>query len=185
MHYNRSSLKPAIWLRIARPMCDGRPFASSLFRRLVGRGSFFCGFPFRRAVQFAPFLDRCLTLQDAAPCYGKDSLHECGRPHDTLSCLFFTAKWLRQKSTYIDAGTANQRYRFDLLQDVADQVRYMLTSGALVPWVAGGSTCRIWSIQSFTFPWRSQWWTSGWRSSSFSTLTLEARCSSTTSNTTR
>ena len=38
---NRSSLKPAIWLRIARPMCDGRPFASPLFRRLAGRGPFF------------------------------------------------------------------------------------------------------------------------------------------------
>ena len=37
------------------------------------------------------------------------------------------------KSIYIDAGTANQRYRSDLLQDVADQVRYMLASGAHVP----------------------------------------------------
>ena len=34
----------AIWLRIARPMCDGRPFASSPFRRLASRGPlFFCG----------------------------------------------------------------------------------------------------------------------------------------------
>ena len=32
---NRSSLKPA-W-----PMCDGRTFASPLFRRLAGRGAFF------------------------------------------------------------------------------------------------------------------------------------------------
>ena len=47
------------------------------------------------------------------------------------------------KSIYIDAGTANQRYRFDLLQDVADQVRYMLTSGAHVPGMADGSNCRI------------------------------------------
>ena len=43
------------------------------------------------------------------------------------------------KSVHIDKGTANQRYRFDLLQDVADQVRYMLTSGAHVTLVAGGS----------------------------------------------
>ena len=47
---NRSSLNPVIWPRIARPMCDGRPFASSLFRRLAGRGPFFRRFPF---LQFA------------------------------------------------------------------------------------------------------------------------------------
>ena len=59
---NRSSLKPAIWLRIALPMCDGHPFASSLFRRLAGGGPFFCVFPFRWALQFALSLARCLTL---------------------------------------------------------------------------------------------------------------------------
>ena len=26
----------------------------------------------------------------------EDHLYECGRPHDTLSCLFFTALWLRK-----------------------------------------------------------------------------------------
>ena len=96
MHCNKSSLKPAIWPRIARPMCDGRPFASSPFRHLGCRDSSFRGFPFRWASQFAFSLARCLTLQDAAPCYREDSLYECGRPHDTLSCLFFTALWLGQ-----------------------------------------------------------------------------------------
>ena len=38
---NGSSLKPA------RPMCDGRRFASPLFRRLAGRGALFRGIPFR------------------------------------------------------------------------------------------------------------------------------------------
>ena len=43
--YDRSFVKPAIWLRIVRPTCDGRPFASSPFRRLTSRGIFFfCGF---------------------------------------------------------------------------------------------------------------------------------------------
>ena len=82
-------------------LCDGRPFASPLFRRLAGRGPSFRGFPFRWALQFALSLDRCLTLQDAAPCYRKDSLYECGRPHDTLSCLFFTALWLRQSQSVL------------------------------------------------------------------------------------
>ena len=94
---NRSSLKPAIWLRIARPMCDGRLFRLTASSPLGGsRGPFCRGFPFRWAPQFALSLARCLTLQDAALCYRKDSLCECGRPHDTLSCLSFTALWLRQ-----------------------------------------------------------------------------------------
>ena len=90
---SRSFLKPA------RPVCDGRPFASPLFRRLAGRGTFFCCFPFRWALQFAFSLTRCLTLQDATPCCRKDFLHGCGRPCDTLSCLFFTAPWLRQSQS--------------------------------------------------------------------------------------
>ena len=95
---NRSSLKPADWLRMVRPMCDVR---SPLFRRLAGRGSFFRGFPFRSALQFVLSLARCLALQDTAPCSRKDSLYECGRPHDTLSCLFFTALWLRQSQSIL------------------------------------------------------------------------------------
>ena len=38
---NKIFVKPAIWLRIARPMCDGRPLASSQFRRLASRRSLF------------------------------------------------------------------------------------------------------------------------------------------------
>ena len=96
MHCNKSSLKPALWPRIARPMCDGRPFASSPFRRLAGRGPSFLGCPFWWAMQFALSLARCLTSQDSAPRYWEDSLYECGRPHDTLSCLFSTSLWLGQ-----------------------------------------------------------------------------------------
>ena len=31
-------------------MCDGRPFATPLFRRLAGRGALFRGFPVRWAL---------------------------------------------------------------------------------------------------------------------------------------
>ena len=55
----------------------------------------------RSALQFALSLARCLTLQGAAPCYRIDSLCECGRPHDTLSCLFFSALWLRQSQSML------------------------------------------------------------------------------------
>ena len=70
----------------------------------------------------------------ATPYSRKDPLSECSRPCDNLSCLFFTALWLRQKSVLIDTGAANQRYRLDLLQDVTDQGHHMLTSGTHVPW---------------------------------------------------
>ena len=46
-------------------------------------------------------LARCLTLQDAAPCHRKDSLYECGLPHDTLSCLLFTALRLQQSQSIL------------------------------------------------------------------------------------
>ena len=72
---SRSSLKSA------RPVCDGRPFASPLFRRLAVEGPL-------SAVSFSD-----------GPC-----------------------------NLYISL-----RYHFHLLQDVADQVRYMLTNGA-IPW---------------------------------------------------
>ena len=72
-----------------------------LFRRLAGGGPFFRGFPFRWALQFALSLVRCLTLQDATPCSREDPLYECGRPCDTLSCLFFTAPWLRQSQSIL------------------------------------------------------------------------------------
>ena len=72
-------------------MCDGRPFASPLFRRLAGRGAFFRGFPFRWVLHFALSLTRSITVHDATPYSREDPLYECGRPCDTMSCLFFTA----------------------------------------------------------------------------------------------
>ena len=98
--YDKSFLKQVSWLRMVRPLCDGRSFASPLFRRLAGGGPSFRGFPIWWAMQFAISLARCLTLYDSAPRYTESPRFECGRPHDTLSCLFFTALWLGQcKST--------------------------------------------------------------------------------------
>ena len=92
---NRSSLKPA------QPMCDGRPFASPLFRRLAGRGALFCGFPFRWVLHFVLSLTRSVTVHDAVSCSREDSLFECGRPCDTMSCLFFTALWFQRSQSIL------------------------------------------------------------------------------------
>ena len=75
---NGSSLKPA------RPMCDGRPFASPLFRRLAGRGALFR-----------------ITVHVATPHSREDPLSECSRPCDNLSCLCLTALWLQQSHSIL------------------------------------------------------------------------------------
>ena len=86
---NVFSIKPI------RSMCDGRHLASPLFRRLAGRGAFFRGFPFRWVLRFVLYLTRSVALHDSPSCYREDSLDECERPFDTLSCLLFSALWLR------------------------------------------------------------------------------------------
>ena len=93
--HNGSSLKPV------RPMCDGRPFASPLFRRLAGRGAFFCGFPFQWGPTLCDFVHRCLNVYDAVSCPMKDLLYECGRNYDTMSSLFSTAFWLQRSQSLL------------------------------------------------------------------------------------
>ena len=76
-------------------MCDGRSLAFPLFRRLACRGAFFRGFPFRWVLHFVFCLIRGVALHESPSCSREDSLDECGRPCDPLSCLLFSALWLR------------------------------------------------------------------------------------------
>ena len=76
-------------------MCDGRPFASSPFCRLVSRGALFRGFPFRWVLHFVLSLTRSVMVHDATPCTREGSLSECVCTGETLSCLFFTDLWLQ------------------------------------------------------------------------------------------
>ena len=75
-------------LKPTRSMCGGHPSASPLFRRLAGRGAFFCGFPFRWVLHFALSLTHSVIVRDTTSYSVKDSLFECGRPCDTMSYLF-------------------------------------------------------------------------------------------------
>ena len=74
---DKSFCKPDIWLRMARPLCDGRPFASSPFCRLANRGPSLRGFPVWLTMQLATYLARCLNIQDSVPCYREGSQHQC------------------------------------------------------------------------------------------------------------
>ena len=86
---NGFSLKPT------RPMCDGRPFASSPFCSLASRGAFFCGFLLRWVLHLLLSLSRSFILHDAASCSREGSLYECECTGEALSCLFFSALWLQ------------------------------------------------------------------------------------------
>ena len=88
-------VKPALLLRIARPMCDGRPFASSPFRHLASRGLLFlCSFPLRWPFQNAIFLGTSLSpCNQVSYCEGIVET-QCSCPYDTLSCYFHTVLWL-------------------------------------------------------------------------------------------
>ena len=77
-------------------MCDGRPLASPLFRRLAGRGAFFFGcFLFRWILRLAAFLIRGSTLHGSSSYSRENCLGLCDCPCDPLSCLLFSALWLR------------------------------------------------------------------------------------------
>ena len=142
---NGSSLRPS------RPMCDGRPFVSPLFRRLAGRGALFRGFPSRWVPHFVLSLTRCLTVHDATSCSMEDSLFEFERPYDNLSSLYFTALWLQRSLSITFMTQENQPAKevdltcfktFPIKATPCIQVDH-------VPGLATGSDCKIRSIQTF------------------------------------
>ena len=94
--------------RVLKPtglMCDGRPLASSLFRRLAGRGAFFCCFLFRWILRLAAFLIRGSTLHRSSSYSWENGLGDCGLPCDPLSCFLFSALCLRcSQSFFFGAG---------------------------------------------------------------------------------
>ena len=175
-----SSLKPA------RPRCDGRSFASPLFRRLAGGGAVFFGFPFRWVPHLALSLTRSITVHVATSYSREDTLSECSRPCNNLSCLCFNALWLQQRQSF-------------LVQENQPEKDIDLTCFKTFPIKA--STCLQvvpmsldWPVDSTASLNQSSPSSSpedpndehqGGALSSFHTLPLEAGCSSSTSTTAR
>ena len=155
----RSSLKPV------RSMCDGRSFASPLFLRLASRGAFSAvslsdGFYILRSLLLAAWL--CMA-QHLAPGLILPWMRSPMR-YQVVPLLYCPEA--SAEPMHVDTGDSTcQGRRSDFLQDAADQGLHM-TSGALVPWLAGCSTSWTWTILPFLFTWRSQWRTFGRRSSS-------------------
>ena len=82
-------------LKLTGLMCDGRSLASPLFRRLAGRGAFFCCFLFRWILRLAAFLIRGSTSHGSSFYSRENCLGDCDCPCDPLSCLLFSALCLR------------------------------------------------------------------------------------------
>ena len=101
--YNGFSLKPT------GLMCDGRPLASPLLRRLAGRGAFFGSFLFRWVLRLAALLIRGFTLFESSTYSREDSLDDCPRPCDPLSCLLFSALWLRCNQSILVQETPSMK----------------------------------------------------------------------------
>ena len=170
-----SFVKAAIWLRIARPIsrffAAWRVGASLYAVSLVGE---LCNLR---------FLARCLTLQDSAPRKREDYQYECGRPHDTLSFLFFTDLWLGRNQAILTQ--IQQADDIDMTCHISLPTKSVTWLQVMSLVLVGGSTWRIWSIQFVHFLMNIPMTTPGRCSSCSSTFTLEAWCSSTTSNKTR
>ena len=85
---NRLFMKQAIRPGIARPLCDGRPFASSPVRRWAGRGLFFSS----AASFFGGNCNLCSICADVGPymtkclVVGKWTQTQCSGPCGTLTC---------------------------------------------------------------------------------------------------
>ena len=101
---NGFSLKPT------RSTYDGRLFASSPFlplgvsRRLFPRLPVFDGF-----YTFVLLLTRCVIVHDAASCSRENSLYECERTCEELSCLFFAALLLQSNQSILVQETQSAK----------------------------------------------------------------------------
>ena len=109
----KPSLMPAIWHRIARPICDGRLFATSLFRRLTGQGPYI----------FRSRLFNCLLYKTQRVALWKVSL--CTTLVVPILYRFLVCAW----PIRIGAGAVHQRYLYIwFVTNITDQVHDMLTT---------------------------------------------------------
>ena len=97
------------FLKLTGLMCDGRAIASPLFRRLAGRGAFFLSW-FRWILRLVAFMIRGFTLHDSSSCSRDDSLDQCGRPCDPLSCLVFFSSVASLLPIYIGEGDSDSEW---------------------------------------------------------------------------
>ena len=100
---NVFSLKPT------RSMCAGRFFASLAFLPPGVSRRPFPRFPSRWVLRFVLSLTRGVIVHDSASCSSEDSLDECGRPCDALSCLLFSALWLRSNQSILVQETQSAK----------------------------------------------------------------------------
>ena len=94
-----SGISPEILQRVLsqadRPHVRWPPFRLSAFSPPGWSRLFFLFFLFRWSLRLAAFLIRGSTLHGSSSCSKENSLGDCDRPCEALSCLLFSALWLR------------------------------------------------------------------------------------------
>ena len=95
VYYDRLFVKPAIWLRIARPMCDGRPSPRRFVAWRVEAPLFAVS-----CVVACPICDL-----SGSPYKWERAQTQCSRPYDTFVLLFLHRTMAWPMSIHIDANT--------------------------------------------------------------------------------
>ena len=70
---------------------------------------FFCFFLFRWVLQIVLHLIRGVAVHESSFCSREDALGACGRPCDPLSCLLFTALWVRCSQSKVLQETSSAK----------------------------------------------------------------------------
>ena len=81
-----------------------------------------------RVLRLAAFVSRGSVLHGSSSCFREDSLDDCGRPCDPLSCLLFSALWLRcRQSTVVqETPSAND-------VDITCSATFLLNDATCLP----------------------------------------------------
>ena len=137
--------KQALRLRFARPLCEGRPFASSPFRRIASRGLLFiCGVPFLWWMQVAIYV--CRPTRPSPLLHGnRRNAVQSSIRHIVL--LLPDRHLALQMSIHVDTSTTIQRHQHVLLQSLSILASDMFAHGAFVPRVSAG---RIQPVRSLS-----------------------------------
>ena len=85
-------------------MCDGRPPRLTAFPPTGESRRFFLRLPSSMGSVRCSLFDSQSQRARRNTLLQEDSLYECGRPCDALSCFFFSALWASEQPIHIGAG---------------------------------------------------------------------------------
>ena len=96
-----------------------------------GARRLFLWFPVRWVLHFVFYLIGGVALHESPSCSREDSLDDCGRPCDPLTCLLFSALWLRCSQSFL-GNPVSKGSRSHMFHDVHVQRCHTPTSRTYV-----------------------------------------------------